>query len=249
MWQVDRFNSLHKEQIIPKGVVEIIFNFSNGSPINAQLGARNCNVPNCFINGFNTTSIRLDLPRQQVFFGIQLQPSAVKMIIGAPASVFADQLVDLTLLSPAFDSLWHQLAEQKDFAARVAVFCNWVTRKCLDTQAREKLINDFLYGTTRHDVSVKDLATELCYSPRHLSRKIFDATGMNTEEMLLYKKYLHAIHLIHHSNLPLTKIAYQCRFADQSHFIKTFKAYSGLTPGEYNRRKGYLPGHIFQNVR
>ena len=72
---------------------------------------------------------------------------------------------------------------------------------------------------------------------------------MNTEEILLYKKYLHAVHLMHHTNLLLTKIAYQSHFSDQSHFIKSFKAYAQLTPGEYSRNKGNVKGHIFENVR
>jgi AraC-like DNA-binding protein len=76
-----------------------------------------------------------------------------------------------------------------------------------------------------------------------------EATGMNTEEVLRYKKYLHAVHLIHHTDLSLTKIAYQSHFSDQSHFIKSFKTYTDMTPGEYKANKGYVKGHIYENVR
>ena len=72
---------------------------------------------------------------------------------------------------------------------------------------------------------VKELAGKLCYSTRHLSRKFYDLAGMNTEDVLLYKKYLHAVHLIHSTNLSLTAIAHQSNFADQSHFIKTFSGF------------------------
>ncbi|MEJ0101984.1 MAG: helix-turn-helix domain-containing protein [Bacteroidota bacterium] len=37
--------------------------------------------------------------------------------------------------------------------------------------------------------------------------------------------------LIQHSTLSLTSIAYNCRFSDQSHFIKTFKSLAQMTPG------------------
>ena len=62
-------------------------------------------------------------------------------------------------------------------------------------------MNHFLCDTNQHDLSVAQLADSLCYSPRHLGRKILEATGMNTEEILLYKKYLHAVHLMHHADL------------------------------------------------
>lgn len=249
IWQVDRFNSFHKEHIVPTGIVEVIFNFSNSFPIPAQFGSKQYHLSNCFINGFNQIPIQLQLPEQQVFFGVRLQPLAVKKIFGTPACEFSDVTVDLTLLNSSFHSLWHQLAEQNNFDARIFIFCGWMERKLPDWLPQEKLINNFLCTINQHDLSVKELANLLCYSPRHLSRKVFEATGMNTEEILLYKKYLHAVHLIHHTHLPLTEIAYQSNFSDQSHFIKSFKAYTNMTPGEYKRNKSAMKGHIYENVR
>jgi AraC-like DNA-binding protein len=249
IWQVDHFTSFDKEYIIPKGIVEIIFNFSDSARIVAQLDDKKYHLPNCFINGFNTTPIQLQLPRQLVFFGVLFQPLAVQKIFGSPAGEFSDITVDLTLLDPCFDSLWHQLGEQDSFEKRVSVFLRWVKQNLIEWQPREQLINNFLYSVDQHDLSVRELASLLSYSPRHLSRKIFEATGMNTEEMLLYKKYLHSVHLVHHTTLPLTAIAYESQFSDQSHFIRSFKAYTKMTPGEYRRNKTYVKGHLYQDVR
>jgi AraC-like DNA-binding protein len=248
-WQVDHFTSFHKEHIIPKGIVEIIFNFSGSSPILARLNNKQFHLPNCFINGFNTSPIQNQLPEQQVFFGIVFQPLAIKKVFNIPAGEFSDITVDLTLLDMTFHSLWHQLAEQDSFDKRVAVFLNWIKGKSVEWQPQEQVLNNFLYAVDQHDLSVKELANSVCYSPRHLSRKIVEATGMNTEEILLYKKYLHAVHLIHHTDLSLTAIAYQSQFSDQSHFIKSFRTYTHMTPGEYKRNKSYVKGHVFENVR
>jgi len=249
IWQVDHFTSFDKEYILPKGIVEIIFNFSDCSPILAQLEDKKYHLPNCFINGFNKIPIQLQLPKQQIFFGVLFQPLAVKKIFGSPACEFSDITVDLTLLDSTFNSLWHQLAEQENFNNRVSVFLSWVERNFVEWQPQEQLINNFLYAVNQHSLSVNKLANLLCYSPRHLSRKIFEATGMNIEEILLYKKYLHAVHLIHHTDLSLTEIAYQSQFFDQSHFIRVFKAYTKITPGEYKRNKSFVKGHVFENVR
>ena len=249
IWQMERRAPLHKEFIIPKGVVEIIFNLNDQFPILSQIGSREYRVSDCFINGFNTVPIQLRPPEQQTFFGVRLKPSAVKEIFGIPACEFSNTLVDVTLLDSTFRSLWHQLAEQNDFDARVSAFLKWIEKKLPDYQPRENLMNDFLTGAGRHDLSVQAIANSLCYSPRHLSRKIIEATGMNTEEMLLYKKYLHAVHLMHHANLTLTEIAHDSHFSDQSHFIKSFKAFTGMTPGAYRRTKSDVKGHIFEDVR
>ena len=115
IWQLDHFTSFHEEHIIPKGIIEIIFNFSDSSPILTQLENTPYHLSNCFINGFNTEPIRLQLPKQQVFFGIRFQPLAIKKIFGNPACEFADTTVDLTLIDPTFHSLWHQLAERGEY--------------------------------------------------------------------------------------------------------------------------------------
>jgi AraC-like DNA-binding protein len=249
IWQMDRFTSYVKEYIIPKGIVEIIFNFSDGSPIIAQFENRKYQLPKCFINGYNTMAIQIQPPKHQVFFGIQFLPLSIKKIFGTPASEFSDIAVDITLLDPSFNSLWHQVVEQENFDDRVAVFLAWVKRNFIEWHPQEQLINKFLYTVNQDEYSVKALADYLCYSPRQLSRKLSEATTMNTEEILLYKKYLHAVHLMHHTDLSLTAIAYQSRFSDQSHFIKSFRAYTKMTPGEYRGIKSANQGHIYQNVR
>ncbi|HTE00087.1 MAG TPA: DUF6597 domain-containing transcriptional factor [Mucilaginibacter sp.] len=106
IWQTERSHIFDKKEcIIPKGVVEVIFNFGDRLAIPAQLGSKLHHLSNCFINGFNTAPIQLQLPKEQVFFGIVFQPLAVKKIFKTPAGKFSDIPVDLTLIDPAFNSL------------------------------------------------------------------------------------------------------------------------------------------------
>lgn len=229
--------------------MEIIFNFSNEPPIVAQFDNRKYQLPRCFISGFSKIPIQVQLPKQQIYFGVLIQPLSIKKIFGSHAAEFSDSAVDITLVDPAFNSLWHQIAEQENFNDRVTVFLGWAKRNLIQLHPQEQLINKFLYAVNQNDYSVKTLADSLCYSPRQLSRKLFEATSMNTEEILLYKKYLHAVHLIHHTDLSLTAIAHQSQFSDQSHFIKSFRAYTKMTPGDYKGNKSNVEGHIYQNVR
>lgn len=249
IWQVDHYTPFKVEYIIPKGIVEVIFNFSGTDRLVAAVNDFRSPLPNCFINGFNTVPIQVQLPEHQVFFGVLFQPLAIRKIFKSHASEFADTAVDLTLVDPGFRTLWHLLAEQVNFQGRVAIFQQWSRANFIEWKPQEQLINRFLYAANQHDWSVVELAKSLCYSPRQLSRKILEATGLNTEELLLYKRYLHAVHLVHHTDLSLTAIAYQSQFSDQSHFIRTFKAFTRLTPGEYRRSKSGVKGHIYKDVR
>ena len=248
IWQIAHTPLFSTEYIIPKGVIEVIFNFSD-SAIPTEIGYKNYDLPSCFINGFNTLPINIHLPENQVFFGVIFQPVAVTKIFKVHGSELADITIDMTLIDVTFNSLWHQLVEQTTFDARVKTFLNWLNSKITDWHPQDQLMNTFLYASKQQALSVTGLADTLCYSTRHLSRKLFEVTGMNAEEILLYKKYLHAVELMHKTNLSLTEIAHQSFFVDQSHFIKTFKGYAGITPGAYRRKMSLVKGHIYDNVR
>jgi hypothetical protein len=51
IWQVDYLPSFSTEYIIPKGIVEIIFNFSDGQSVIEHSDSNQYALPNCFING------------------------------------------------------------------------------------------------------------------------------------------------------------------------------------------------------
>jgi len=231
---------------MPKGVVEIIFNFSEGTFVHAKMGDTQYQLGRCFINGYNRSPIQMQLPRQRCFFGVELQPIAVKRLLKIPAVEFADLPADLALIDPSFNQLWHRLAAA-GFNERVSIISNWAEKFSIEHDPRELMLNDFLHSSAMLSINVPELAKTLCWSPRHMSRKILEITGMNTEETLLYKKYLHAVALMHHSGLSLTQIAYDSHFTDQSHFIKIFRSFAQMTPGHYRRNKGFIQGHIFHS--
>jgi AraC-like DNA-binding protein len=251
IFQTHGFPQFKNETILPKGNTEIIFDLSETNSIQASMGEGvPSRLPRCFIISYGRVPVYIQLPKQQTYFGLILDPVAVCSLLGAPAGEFANRPVDLTLVNKSFNEVWEQLAEEKKFSARVALISKWVKMKTKPLHAQDLMLNEFLCNPLAKPVTVTDVADTLCYSPRHLSRRIKSITGLGTEELLLYKKYLRSLHLIHRSTLPLTSIGHESYFADQSHFIKAFKLFSNMTPGEYGSFKGGgPPGHLFNNVR
>lgn len=241
-WQISRSNlSALDETIIPKGIIEIIFSLEPDGH-HAELNNRSVQLPRCFIHGFHTLPIHQQFTRPQTFFGAVLYPAAARHFLKYQPAEFSNSIIDLSLVDPSFDALWQQLGEQKDFQSRVSIISAWLVQKLPQLSDRELAFNQFLYTNNKPALSVPELARHFCYSPRQLSRKLYELTGMNTEQLVLYKKYLQSVMLIHHSGLSLTEIAYTCGFSDQSHFIKTFRAFSSITPGEYRQKKGNVIG-------
>lgn len=245
MWQCAGTPDYSCEMILPSGTVEIIFNFSS-NVFTGQITRDSFSVKRCFINGYNTKPIVLNVPRYHSFFGIRFHPFVVRRLLGFNAGEFANRTVDLTLIDPVFDSLWYQLYEAKDFLKRVSVFKEWLLKKTNGVTPRANEIDLFLTLDPNRKYCVHTLSKTLYCSPRQLSRKFYQLTGMNTLHVLTYKNYLKSLAFLENPKLSLTEVAYSCHFSDQSHFIKVFKDFAGITPGEYQKQKSFLMGHIFQ---
>jgi AraC-like DNA-binding protein len=244
MWQSSGSPDYKKEMIVPSGTVEIIFNFSENL-FTAQIGSNSLSVKKSFINGFNTNPIFLQVPAFHSFFGVRFHPFVIRHLFRFNAGEFANRTIDLALIDPFFNSLWHQLYEAKDFSKRVSIFKTWLLKKSNEVIPRMHSVDMFLNNEAERKYSVATLSKTLYSSPRQLSRKFYQLTGMNTSHILTYKNYLKSLELMENPKLSLTEICYSCHFSDQSHFIKVFKDFAGITPGEYRKQKSFLKGHIF----
>ncbi|MCC5929518.1 MAG: helix-turn-helix transcriptional regulator [Cyclobacteriaceae bacterium] len=248
-WQVSRGNEYQHEIIIPKGVVEIIFNFTGAMPIHYSMYNKDHHMPRSFVQGYHNKPITLELPKNQSLFGVVLHAAPAKYILGMPTGEIARRCVDMTLIEPCFHEIWHQLADLTSFHARINLLSEWILQRLASFSDRDRAFNALLSLETNRKLSVAGISDWLCYSPRQLSRKFYQIAGMNTEQTLLYLKYLKAKRLIHNTNLSLSQIAYSADFSDQSHFIKTFREFTNLTPGQYRKIKSEMEGHYFENVR
>ncbi|HVS97132.1 MAG TPA: AraC family transcriptional regulator [Puia sp.] len=243
-WQSTGVPDYDREMIIPKGCVEIIFNFS-GDIITYGVEEREKSaLPRCFVSGINTYPVILDHSSHHAFFGLRLHPHIVRPLLSAPSGAFIDQTVDLALLDPIFNQLWHQLYAIP-FGQRIALIGNWVRRVYRTPRELDKAIGGF-FGGPMDDLSVARLSERFCSSRRNLTRKFNELLGLCTEEALLYKKYLHSLELVHYTDLSFTKITYESNFYDQSHFTREFKRYAGLTPKDYRKCRGPVCGHIYR---
>lgn len=234
-----------KETILPKGVVELIFNLGGGV-FGTFPGNKDINAPACFIQGFTTNAIKTHYTGQHHLFGIQLNPSMLRSLLGFEAPEFKNTLVDLTLVKPQFLSVWYQLMEAGSFEERMRVIENgFPSVKKTDCVRTSKMCSMFFSNDITGFESVETLAATVNYSPRQVNRKAHSLFGISGEELTTYKKYLLAVNLIHAGNHTLSEVAYESGFFDQAHFCRKFKMYSGITASEYNSCKSQTPFHIF----
>ena len=245
IWEVNGIRDLN-ETILPKGIFEMVFNLGDTMEGILPFGSSMVTTPKCFIQGINTHVINAHYNGLQHLFGIRLQPHRMESLLGVLPSELNNIIVDLTLIKPEFGLLWEQLAEAQSFEERVRIVETVfpILEDC-DCSRTEKLSHLFFDPSIASFESIDKLSGEVYYSSRHLNRKAHSLFGMSAEELVIYKKFLHSVNLMHGEKTTLTDIAYRSGFYDQAHFCKVFKNYIGLTAKTYQKGKGVLPFHLF----
>lgn len=102
-----------------------------------------------------------------------------------------------------------------------------------------KRLKEILHDNFSERLSVEALSAELGIHPFHLSRDFRKHFHCTFSEYLRKVRVEKALSLLPNENLSLTDIAFDCGFADQSHFLRCFKEINQTNPSAY--RKLLLP--------
>ncbi len=109
IWQVDGYPGYRHEFIVPKGLMEMIFDFGESKPIQANFNGKDFQLAKCFMSGYRTMPVQHDLPQRHTYLGIQFHPAAIKHVLNVPAGEFTNEPMDMTLVEEFFNILWEQL--------------------------------------------------------------------------------------------------------------------------------------------
>ena len=235
------------EKVLPKGTAELIFNLSGESIYSSKAGKDAEILPAYFINGLNFSPVDLMVTQTQYFIGIQFNIFALKYLFNIPVSEFNDRIVAGSLICKSLDSLTARLQECSSFTKQVEHIMSWFREK-LNSSRFPDINNRMISLHSDADVinlSVKSISEKYNVCPRHLNRLCLEYMGMCPEDLILYRKYSSALHHLHHLQCSLTEISYKSGFYDQAHFSRTFKSFTGLSPRQYRKSAGALPGHLF----
>lgn len=85
-------------------------------------------------------------------------------------------------------------------------------------------------------IELRELASTAGLSECHFSRAFKQSTGLPPHRYLMLRRIVAAAELIENTARPMTEIALDVGFSDQSHFTRVFAAITGETPRAHRRR-------------
>ena len=89
-------------------------------------------------------------------------------------------------------------------------------------------------------MKIDNLAETFHMSPNYINNFFKKETGESIRQYILNYKLLISEFRLKNTSAPISEIAFQLGFNDESHFTKTFKKKHQLTPKEYREKHGHL---------
>ena len=99
----------------------------------------------------------------------------------------------------------------------------------------EEILND---TPASQSVTLRMLASETGMHPVYLSRAFKQHKNKTIGEYFRGLKIKKALDLLINTRLPVSHIAHDCGFSDQSHFTRIFRKYTGTSPGAFRKSAG-----------
>ncbi|WP_118973028.1 helix-turn-helix domain-containing protein [Taibaiella koreensis] len=195
---------------------------------------------NSGIHGQSGKSRRFSIAGSFGIFGAYLYPFALPALFGLPASLVSDEMVSLdALLGIEGRDLEAQMITAAGNRQRLQHIVRFLEarvsrRKPDGADHMPALIRSLQKGCT--PCRVAQLAGEQFLSVRQFERQFKQASGFSPKKYLRILRFQEALRTAG-SGRSLTEVAYACGYADQSHFIYDFKAFSGHHPGFFFKGK------------
>ncbi len=88
----------------------------------------------------------------------------------------------------------------------------------------------------RQRISVEQLASMVALSPRQLHRKFVETFGSSPQAFIMKLRIQAACEVLQHQDLPISQIAADFGFCDQSSFTHHFHQHIGMTPLRFQKQ-------------
>ncbi len=212
-------------QAVPDGTTDLIFGIGE-------------NDVKTYIGGTVLKVKDWDFEQGRTYFGVCFKPG--KCLLPKDLSIFDVVNADLEIDINSFkDNLAQKIAEGDSLSKRSSIFLDYYTsfsENCeqhSSIHAIEQYIKKRIYEC-KGNITVKQLAVETGYSECYIRRcfeKIHGISPKMFEKFVRFQAMLNHIHL--HGDIGMDKLAIDCGYYDQSHLIKDFKCFTGITPEVY----------------
>lgn len=218
---------------LPNGTVELIIHLSDEHCGLIQQDSW-VDSPEYTLIGLRTQPYPVRFRRRVEVFGIRFKPEGIPALFGIPAAEFLDRQTNMEeVLGGPFRTFCARLREAAGSRQRIEVAEAYLKEQLL----RKAYYPDYfakaveLIRKRAGQLSVEDLSSKVFISRRQLERAFREKLGLTPVQYIRLSRVLKAYEgLRNDPGANLGALSYSCGFADQAHFNRELKSWTGEAP-------------------
>lgn len=223
-----------RERVLPTGAVHLVFR-GDGDALRIYDGLDDpdgVEIGCAVVGGPRGSYYVRDVSRPAPTVGVMLRPGAAPLVLGVSAAELVDRHV-------ALDDVWGASAEETRAAilaartphARLDVLERILRARLPSVRGVHPAIGAAL-GALGHGATVAAAVETSGYSHRGFIARFRDAVGLAPKQYSRVRRFDRALALAA-STPSWTELALAAGYADQAHFVRDFRAHTGLAPTAY----------------
>lgn len=230
--------------VVPNGYLELIVHLTDDHCELLQ-GADFSPSPDHLLIGMYSQPYEVQFPRPVRVFGIRFKPEGTYPLFGLPAGELSGQTADVeSVAGRRFREFCHRLREQKLVESRLALSDHFLQEQLRRREVERYYVQHAadLIRRTNGQITVDELAGNVHISRRQLEREFKQKIGLSPKRYSRIARLNEANRRLESGDVDsLTTLAYDSGYADQAHFIREFKAFTGENPTVFLReREGFI---------
>lgn len=248
IWQAFDLPSPRHEKVLPNGVVELIVNL--GPPqrvVEPDDPTRFTRYHASWLAGMQRSFLVIAAEQTTELLGIRFRPGGAHALLRRPLAEFNDLVVELDLLERAWaDELRERLHAAPPGLPRVELAEAMLLRR-LDPDAGDPRIDRLVarLAAAPHTATIAGIAADLGVSQKHLIHLCKQQVGLSPKLLSRVLRFQTVVSALERTQTPQwSDIAARHGYSDQAHLIAEFRAFAGVTPVEYLRRRLPDANHV-----
>ena len=240
------------EKIFPDGSAELIFHF--GDPFESRAGNKITIQDKLFVYGQISRYIELRPSGVAGVLGVRFKPSGLAAFSDASQSDLTDKVwpVAEVFRNPGSD-MPEKLSGTSSIREKIAIMEDFLVSnlasdpKDFDAEILRNL--NYLaarFSSSANNSLVSEIAASENISRRELERRFKYYVGLSPKQLIKIARFQKVLNKSFKAE-SLTELAYLCGYYDQSHFIRDFKEFAGITPAAFLKQPTTLTEIFYDN--